>query len=198
MNSQKKDSKSAAKNSNSLEKAYESSDAPSDLDGLNEEQTEVLLRLYQENGLRIRHYESQRSTAAHIIIAGTVGLVTLIRHLDFEDWPLTVAIALVGFFGAAFTAIYFWLIENCEKTAHKYHKKLDSQLFGNQQTIEKLQGTHLSGAKKVIDLVMKFWPLFITIVALYFTYAARKVPRKTLSNKENTSIHAVASKKEKT
>lgn len=69
--------------------------APNDSDSLNKEQTEVLLRLYQENGLRIRHYESQRSTVGHIIIGGTVGLVALIKHLDYEDWPLTVSIALL-------------------------------------------------------------------------------------------------------
>jgi hypothetical protein len=158
--------------------------APDDSDSRTKERTDVLLRLYQENGQRLRHYEEQRSTVGHIIIVGTVGLIALIRHLDHEDWPLTLAIAFMGVFGAGFTCIYFWLVKGCEQTARKYHEKLDAQLFGDD-TLQNLQ-TNVFGktSSNLRNWFVKYWPLAITIIAVGFTWWAHELPPTPLSDQD--------------
>ncbi len=137
------------------------------------EQTEVLLRYYQDYGQRSCHYESQRATVGHIIILGTVGLIGLIGRLEYQDWPLTVCILLMGLFGTVFTYIYDRLVRRCEQRRKQYFRKLNDLLFAGESPIElvdKSRDSWLGKAGKLVpEVVVKFWPLAIFLIALLFT-----------------------------
>jgi len=167
-----------------------------DPNNLLEAQKDVLLGMYCENRAHARHYEDQRATISNIIMLATVALIGVIAQdgLKPDDWPLTVAVALVGAFGSVFTTIYFRRIKRFEKRSDEYLLALDVLVFGWPPKGEKLEGRHLQAILKEADLPDKdktyakehrtpsrrekmawfrmFWPLAITLLALLATRAA--------------------------
>jgi len=126
----------------------------------------------------------------------TVALIGVIAQggLKRDDWPLTVAVALVGAFGAVFTTLYFRRIKRFEKRADEYLLALDVLVFDWTPEGKKLERRHLQAILNEADLPDKdktyangyrtrrrrermaffrmFWPLAITLFALYFTRVA--------------------------
>jgi len=139
------------------------------------EQSEVLLRYHQDYGQRACHYESQRATVGHIIVLGTVGLIGLIGPLEHQDWPLTVCIVLIGFFGTVFTCVYDGLVRRCEQRRKQYFWRLNQLLFAGQSPIE-LSNKHPARLNWLHLVVVKFWPLAIFLIALVFTIYTIKLP----------------------
>ena len=65
----------------------------------------LLLELYKENWLQVRHHEQQRSSVSNIIIiinAGIIGLITFDKVILFNDLALTFLVFILGLFGCIF------------------------------------------------------------------------------------------------
>ena len=174
---------------------------PEDSHNLIKERKDALLGMYCESCTHARHYEDQRATVANMILLATVGLIGYIGHLDHEDWPLTLAIMLLGIFGSVFTAIYFDRISRFERRADGFQKALDELLFerhefeGNVATLSQIEDAadgqraekfQSPGKLRAAKLFRMFWPLFIAIIALGFTIYARHKPPHTPSNSQLT------------
>jgi hypothetical protein len=89
---------------------------------------ELLWRLYEDNREFARHHEHLRATASNLtmaISAGVLGLVTFDGHLGTEDFPLTLLLAILGFFGALFTAKHYERVRLHLNRAAQYFAKLD-------------------------------------------------------------------------
>jgi hypothetical protein len=168
-----------------------------------EAQTDALLGMYCESRTHARHYEDQRATVSNIIMLATVGLIGFIAQgeLARDAWLLTVAIALVGAFGAVFTALYFRRIKRFEKQADEYRLALDVLVFGWSPEGKKLEPRTLDAILTEADLPDKdkryakeygtrtkpermawfrmFWPLAITILAIAATFYFRSKGNKS-------------------
>jgi hypothetical protein len=148
------------------------------------ERKDALLAMYQENRAHARHHESQRLTVTSIIIAATVGLVSLIAHnsLSREDWPLTFALILIGLYGTFFTATQFERVRLYKHRANEYRDALDALLFtanGGRVTqtlksiIEKSDKEHCEQFPLLRKLaaVKSFWILWPLTIAVIGTVA---------------------------
>lgn len=177
------------------------SNSSTDPNNLLQAQKDVLLGMYCESSTHARHYEDQRATISNIIMLATVALigVTATGGLRRDDWPLTVAIALVGAFGAVFTTLYFKRIKRFEKTADEYLLALDVLVFGWAPEGKKLEPRHLQAILNEADLpdadktyakeyrtrtrrermawFRMLWPLAIALLALGATIYIRNKPK---------------------
>ncbi len=108
---------------------------PNDLNMTDEE---LLWKLYEDNRGFARHHELLRATASNltmVISAGVLGLVTFDGHIGTEDFPLTLLLTLLGFFGALFTAKHYERARLHLNRAAEYFAKL-AQLHPNAQIDE--------------------------------------------------------------
>lgn len=163
-------------------------------------QKDVLLGMYCESCTHARHYEDQRATISNIIMLATVGLIGFIAQgeLTRDAWPLTVAIALVGAFGAVFTFLYFRRIKRFEKRSDEYRLALDVLVFGWSPEGKKLEPRTLDAILSEADLpdthktyvkeyptrtkperiawFRMLWPLAIALLAIAATFYVRGKP----------------------
>lgn len=111
-------------------------DSHRDLNNLLKEQKDVLLGTYQENRTHVRHLEAQRATASNIIILTTIGLIGLMANgdLNCKDWPLSIALIVLGVYGAMFTAIHFECIRHYRRRARECFKSMEVLLFKGEQS----------------------------------------------------------------
>lgn len=88
---------------------------------------EFVWRMYQEDRNQARHHEVQRSSMSNLILAisgGILGLLT-ISELDSNAWPLSIMLALLGIFGAMFSAKQYERFCLHYRRAIAYRKKLE-------------------------------------------------------------------------
>jgi uncharacterized membrane protein YbhN (UPF0104 family) len=160
--------------------------AHEDLNNLLKEQKDVLLRIYQENRAHERHLEDQRATASNIIVLATVGLIGFMANsgLTCQDWQLSIALIILGVYGAMFTAIYYESIEQYRHRVGKCCKGLEDLLFKelNKEQIQEMFKNILSmdgcapeekfpklRGLPHITKVRALWPLTISIVGVVLT-----------------------------
>lgn len=151
------------------------------------ERSGALLGMYQENRAHARHHESQRVTVSSIIVASSVGLVSLVSAggLTRADWPLTAALISIGLCGTMFTATQFERIRLYKRRANEYRRACDDLLFkgvgGAAQTPDTLEGIIVNADRehrKRFPLLCSvsgvkwfwiFWPLTIAIIGTLAT-----------------------------
>ena len=74
------------------------------------DEIDVLLRFHERQIEMIIHQESQRTSAANLIIivtAGLTGLVTFDGSMNISDLPLTILLIIFGAFGAIFSLKHY-------------------------------------------------------------------------------------------
>jgi hypothetical protein len=160
--------------------------AHEDFNNLLKEQKDVLLRIYQENRTHERHLEDQRATASNIIVLATVGLIGFIAsgNLTCQDWQLSIALIILGVYGAMFTAVYYESIEQYRQRIGKCCKALEDLLFKelNKEQIQEMFVNILSmdgcapeekfpklRGRSHLTKVRALWPLTISIVGVVLT-----------------------------
>lgn len=163
--------------------------ASEDLNSALNEQKTVLLGIYQENRSHVRHLESQRATASNIIIVTTVSLAGVmgINNLTCADWPLTVALIILGIYGTMFTAIHYECIRSYRLRAGECCKALEVLLSKREKSSEEQTQEML---KKILNMsdceheeklpqlrelpfltkVRALWPLTISIIGIIATF----------------------------
>jgi hypothetical protein len=153
------------------------------------ERKEVLLGLFQENLTHVRHSESQMTTATNIVLLATVGLIGLVQDIRHEDWPLAMAIILVGLFGTVFNANQRQQIRCYKARAEKYYEALDNLIFEEPATLKQILAEAANDEPRArfpkllklsqSHLLRSFWPLAISIIAaLFMTYMVLGIPPK--------------------
>ncbi|MCU1264603.1 MAG: hypothetical protein JWM21_921 [Acidobacteria bacterium] len=151
--------------------------AVADSSRLMSERKDVLLGLYQENRTHLRHHESQRSTVTNIILVTTVGLVGLVRELTFNDWPLLLAMILVGAFGTVFNAKQNEQVRRYKARSWEYDEALDELLFKGTTTLKSIREKADDESSSKFSLVRVLWPLAISITAAgFFIYIYQCLP----------------------
>lgn len=151
------------------------------------ERSGALMGMYQENRAHARHHESQRVTVSSIIIASSVGLVSLISAggLTRADWPLTAALVSIGLFGTMFTATQYERIRLYKRRANEYRRALDDLLFKEAEgegrapdTLEGVTGNADREHRKRFPLLCRvsgvksfwiFWPMMIALIGTLAT-----------------------------
>src|SRR2546421_66559 len=99
-------------------------------------QEDILWGLYQEQTTHGRHQESQRATAANLVIAIIAGIFTLIlldKRIDTADYEYFLAIGIVGLFGLIVTAKHSERFDLHMARARQYRDELDRTLFGSDK-----------------------------------------------------------------
>ena len=77
---------------------------------MSENQTNIMLCLYQEHLNQARHQENQRSTMTNLILIICTALlagITLDKILSLTDLPLAIFLFTLGIYGAFFCAKYY-------------------------------------------------------------------------------------------
>jgi hypothetical protein len=71
---------------------------------------DIITKIYDENCNHSRHHENLRATMTNLIIfaaTGLLGLITFDQKLTFGDLPLALFLAILGIFGALFSAKHY-------------------------------------------------------------------------------------------
>lgn len=157
-----------------------------DSNDLLKEQKDVLLTIYQENRAHERHLENQRATASNIIVLAASGIIGFIATgtLTCEDWQLSIALIILGVYGAMFTALYYESVEqyrdrvskccgalqdllcrglNKEELQKKLEEILSMDGCAPKEKFPKLRGrSHLNKLRAL-------WPLTISVIGVLLT-----------------------------
>jgi hypothetical protein len=103
---------------------------------------EVWLRIYQENFAHARSHQAVRAQTASIIVAISIGVVTLVgvggNILSLERLPAELFVPLLGFFGGSFSQVYHERIYRYLATADGYRDKVLPKLEKGEQTVEEV------------------------------------------------------------
>lgn len=161
---------------------------PQGLDNIESEREDLLWKMFSESRTHLRHYQSQRATVSNIILVTSMGVVGFIarKPLDFNDWPLTCGLVVIGLCGTAFMANYFECIDRSKKKADQYRARLNAMLGiqeesntngspkgheespagqddGDDQGLPKLRSLRGAGRFRVL------WPLAIALMGAIAT-----------------------------
>jgi hypothetical protein len=148
-----------------------------------QERKDLLFGMYQENCTHARHFEALRISVTSIVIAGAVGIISVAAAggLHCDDWPITVGLMIIGFYGAVFTSTYFKRITGYDQLAAEFCGELDVLVF---EPDEEVTRTKLRRLKEIQDtaaekhkdtfarwselpkavLFRMFWPLTIALI----------------------------------
>lgn len=147
-----------------------------DMDMLRKERTDVLWELYHEDRSQARHYDDQRAKISNIIILGAVGLVGFIGHLEHADWPLTLCLMLLGFFGSFFTRAYTRLTllylaraKACLNELEDFSPRQPEAIANSKRPSEILRDANKAYQERSWKprrqyLLPMFWPIIITLI----------------------------------
>lgn len=95
------------------------------------DQVDLLFKFYQEHTTQARHHETQRSTTSTILVAIAAGVTGLIRYdkeIDRIDFWLSLLLAVIGFFGAAFVYKQYERYRLHTERAKRYRDAMDELL----------------------------------------------------------------------
>jgi hypothetical protein len=102
---------------------------------MQEQEKELLWKLYQDHVTHARHHETLRATTTTVLLAVAAGVLGLLgaAHewpLRYEQLPLALFLILLGVFGAFFSAKYHERFEFHMNRAREYRNVLEANLPG--------------------------------------------------------------------
>jgi hypothetical protein len=144
--------------------------------------TDVLLKMYEEAMKMAIHQQNQRSSLTTLIFtisAAILGFITLDRSLNFADLPLTLFLTILGFFGAAFCikqheryARYSYQATECRKEIQRLipTAALDVVFAAAEQQLQEkhplLHSVPIWGLWVTLHLAIAFAGVVLSIVSI--------------------------------
>jgi RsiW-degrading membrane proteinase PrsW (M82 family) len=96
------------------------------------------LKMYQEQSVQMRHYETQRSNIVTAIFAISGALIGIISHngIECEDLYLVIFLIFIGVFGIGFLYRHSKRLKKEKSTVKEYKQKLFNLLKSEETTNE--------------------------------------------------------------
>jgi hypothetical protein len=138
--------------------------------------TDVLLKMFEEESVTLRHIETQRSTFSYILVLIFIALIALIGQigLNFNSLLLAISLIILGIFGTIFSTKFHERWDYHRKRRHEFRLGLDD-LHPNTELMKRLNRannnhkTEWKGYKfnlskfRLYKLWMVFYSLMIVI-----------------------------------
>jgi hypothetical protein len=144
--------------------------------------TELLLRLYEDERGFSKHHETQRTQSAAILITLSVGLIAIITldgRVDGYDASVGVVIAILGVFGVFFNRKHYERSRLHLERAYEYYFILDTLVenlkldvarrAANSKNADRfviISHVHLGTMWMAMHLVLSLAGVWITIISL--------------------------------
>lgn len=140
-------------------------------------QRELLWGMYTDIRAHARHAETLRANAVNLVLVVASALIAVITsdgHVDRDELPVSLVVALVGAIGLAFAASYTELYQRNRRRAERLRAVLDDRFFvaGDPAIGEVLatsdrhhQSTRLyRRTRRLTGSTQRFWMVVPTIV----------------------------------
>lgn len=145
-------------------------------------------KLYAEHCTHVRHHEGQRSTVAASILAiasAIIGLVTFDKGIVASDLPLTILLAVLGCFGALFSAKQYERASLHTERARRFRDAVDATLPGkplkslkreadaaHEQDFPRLEKLRLNKFWVALYLLLSTIGIVLSVIAAWYPYSA--------------------------
>jgi hypothetical protein len=140
-------------------------------DGNLEAKRDALWRIFHEHLTQFRHYESQRSTIASVLVsleAVLLSVITFDKSIEASDLPLTIFVIFLGVFGALFSHKQYERSSLQYSRAKVCRDKIDSQIKGAIRAVlvdaSKIHDEYFPG--KFRPKVHQLWIVLYVLLAL--------------------------------